>query len=72
MRITDIQNHGSIILVYLEGGGAPAKPVVFDHRSFREMVEERGGDLRGECHLEYSEDGPALLVFDADVNRASA
>jgi hypothetical protein len=67
MRIADIQDQGTIVLVYLEGDGAPDKPVVFDHRSFRELTDARGGDLRGRCHVEYSEDGPPVLVFDKDV-----
>jgi len=67
MKIADIQDHGSIVLIYLEGAGAPDKPITFDHRSFRELTDARAGDLRGECHLEFSEDGPPVLVFDKDV-----
>jgi len=68
MRITDIQDQGTIVVVFLaESEDAPAERVVFDHRSFSELVEARKGDLQGECHLEYSEDGPPVLVFDKDA-----
>jgi len=59
-KISDIQDHGSIVLVSLDDR---PEAVAFDARSFREMADARGGDLRGECHLEFSEDGPPVLVF---------
>jgi hypothetical protein len=68
MRIVGIEDHGTIVLVSLaETEDAPAQSVVFDARSFRELTDAREGDLRGECHLEYSEDGPPVLVFDKDA-----
>lgn len=61
--ITRVENHGTIVLVVLNDR---PQPVVFDHRMFRHMAEAREGDLRGECSLEDSEDGPMLVFEDED------
>ena len=46
--IGGVEDHGSIVIVWLDLGDATRKPVYMDHRAFGWMVEGEGIETIGE------------------------
>jgi len=68
MIITGIQNHGTIVTVWMgDEPGQMVTPVHFDHRAFTWMVEDQPGGIQDLVHRPAVVDPDGNLILDQEV-----